>query len=503
MAAVKRVSSKTATRAAAPAAERSARIRMYRHGLGDCFLVRFPKKGGGSFNILIDCGLISVAAQPKVTMDRVAKDIQAQTGNHIDVAVMTHEHWDHVSGFSTQQVQDAFAKMDVDEAWYAWTEDPKNALGNKLRRERAAKVRALERAALALRARGTPLAVRGADRVESILQFFGVAGAADLTADANSSGGAIGKTRAAFEYLANRRGVKTRYCYPDRAPLDLAGVDGGVRVYFLGPPQDEGLIKRSSPTKKGAEVYEFVADMALDSNLATAFERMLDNQAGAARTDCPFEASVGFRPGVDAPPRLQYMYDNVWNGPDMAWRQIEEDWTSVAETLALNLDTHTNNTCLVVAFELVETGDVLLFAADAQVGNWLSWQSTTWSVKGLDGSKGQVTGPDLLNRTVFYKVGHHGSHNATLRAQGLEQMTSENLTAFVPVFKEHAEKNRWHAMPFAPLVKRLKERTGGRLVFSDPKVPAPTLENLPAKARQAFEQKLLIDALYYEYSIPY
>lgn len=49
-------------------------------------------------------------------------------------------------------------------------------------------------------------------------------------------------------------------------------------------------------------------------------------------------------------------------------------------------------------------GDVLRFAADAQVDNWLSWQDLAWSVGGR-----AVTGPELLGRTNFYKVGHHGS----------------------------------------------------------------------------------------------
>jgi uncharacterized protein YfiM (DUF2279 family) len=40
-----------------------------------------------------------------------------------------------------------------------------------------------------------------------------------------------------------------------------------------------------------------------------------------------------------------------------------------------------DNTSLVLAIELAD-GDVLLFAADAQVGNWLSWQDLTWSVDG-------------------------------------------------------------------------------------------------------------------------
>ena len=119
-------------------------------------------------------------------------------------------------------------------------------------------------------------------------------------------------------------------------------------------------------------------------------------------------------------------------------------------------------------------------------------------------SLASVTGPELLQRTQFYKVGHHGSHNATLRALGLEQMTSEDLIAFVPVFKAQAVKNRWLEMPFEPLVKRLKEKTGGRLVFSDPAQKAPdsaSLDTLSAKQRKAFIEGLTEDPLYYEYSI--
>ncbi|TIM05499.1 hypothetical protein [Mesorhizobium sp.] len=41
--------------------------------------------------------------------------------------------------------------------------------------------------------------------------------------------------------------------------------------------------------------------------------------------------------------------------------------------LALDMNDATNNASLVLAFELGKGGNVLLFAADAQRGNWLSW----------------------------------------------------------------------------------------------------------------------------------
>ena len=90
--------------------------------------------------------------------------------------------------------------------------------------------------------------------------------------------------------------------------------------------------------------------------------------------------------------------------------------------------------------------------------------------RNLDDAAGSrtVTGPELLARTALYKVGHHGSHNGTLRDLGLEQMTSDELVAFLPVNKAQAELNKWHEMPFEPLVRRLSERSGGRVVQSDP-----------------------------------
>jgi hypothetical protein len=94
---------------------------------------------------------------------------------------------------------------------------------------------------------------------------------------------------------------------------------------------------------------------------------------------------------------FKYALDKT-SGPE--WRRIDSDWLESAGSLALYLDGDINNTSLVLAIELGQAGKVLLFPGDAQYGNWLSWARTQ-------------RGIDLLKRTVFYKVGHHGSHNAT------------------------------------------------------------------------------------------
>jgi hypothetical protein len=149
-------------------------------------------------------------------------------------------------------------------------------------------------------------------------------------------------------------------------------------------------------------------------------------------------------------------------------RRIDRDWEAAAGLLALDLDNDTNNTSLVLAFELEPGGDVLLFAADAQVGNWESWHDQDY--KGADGRR-TMTAENLLGRTILYKVGHHGSHNATLRARGLELMTSRRLQALVPVVEaEAATRDGWH-MPYDKMFERLKTITAERILRGDAGMP--------------------------------
>ena len=144
--------------------------------------------------------------------------------------------------------------------------------------------------------------------------------------------------------------------------------------------------------------------------------------------------------------------------------------------LALNLDSYTNNTCLAFAIEFISSKKVLLFPGDAQFSNWLSWQKLTWELPGQGGSKEKITTKDLLERTVFYKVGHHGSHNATLKKHGLEMMTSSDLVAMIPVDRKQAASKTsktnpkgWE-MPEKKLFERLLERTRGRIILADESV---------------------------------
>jgi hypothetical protein len=92
---------------------------------------------------------------------------------------------------------------------------------------------------------------------------------------------------------------------------------------------------------------------------------------------------------------------------------------------------------------------------------------------------------------VLYKVGHHGSHNATLRDKGLELMIRSELSALVPVdaYVAHVKK-RWTKMPFNPLMQRLLEKVReGQVVLADTRVGKARaragVEGLPARFEDA------------------
>jgi hypothetical protein len=183
--------------------------------------------------------------------------------------------------------------------------------------------------------------------------------------------------------------------------------------------------------------------------------------------DAPFDTVLQIP--LDATRGIPFFQTQYWGGhsfgDEHSWRRIDEFYLDQATDLALQLNSATNNTSLVLAIER-ENGDVLLFVADAQVGNWLSWQDLGWNIDG-----NEVTASDLLKRTIVYKTGHHGSHNATLKEKGLELMDALQW-ALIPVDHGMALKKRWGKMPLENIVKALNAKTKNRVLRVDEPVPA-------------------------------
>ena len=108
-------------------------------------MLAFPGKSASKpVYVLIDCGYKPGSPDkivPPTDPDEIAASIIAATGGHVDVAVMTHEHQDHVNGITKKH----FSDLEIGETWVAWTEDPDDdvakALRKKVRKRKSAKIR--------------------------------------------------------------------------------------------------------------------------------------------------------------------------------------------------------------------------------------------------------------------------------------------------------------------------------------------------------------------------
>ena len=471
--------------------------------LGDCFLLRL-QNGAQTSHILIDCGMLLGSTDAKARMRAIAQDIATVCGGTLDLVVISHEHWDHISGFS--HARDVFfdsGALTIRHVWMGWTENPDDDQAKRLRIRFDKSGFAL--AKIGARLRGE--ARFGADAAKRELfgldQFTGLAADAALDKRPRLSG------RAVMEELKNHH---PEYLEPGASRWTPGAVS--LRVHILGPPRDEKSLFKDQPSRAapetyldeptidGAQLLRFAEgedpDPARDSPFApdycrfplSDFEAMLASATPPDDTVCAFVREHYF--GLsDA---------DIATQAAMERRRIDTDWLSSAGAMALKLNNDTNNTSLALAFELPDDhNSVMLFPGDAQVGNWESWHSRDYD--GGDGKK--VTASDLLARTLLYKVSHHGSHNATLRKQGLELMTHSGLFAMVPTDELLGKQqgSGW-LMPNPRVNKALREKTGGRILRSDRRYDGdrsadPETRDVPA----AFLEKLTETDLFLEYPV--
>lgn len=423
----------------------AVRVRMYRQGLGDCHLITFDPDGSPT-HVLIDCGTLG-ATTTGVDMGDVAKDIAAATGGRLHLLIATHEHRDHVSGFRRGT---PFDGIQVDQVWLAWTEDARDDLAKSLQKYKGDIHGALRAAAKAAPATGSDAAL-------------GISSLVDGLADTVDE---------AMRYVQTKKNAKVDYLKPGGPAREEPWLPG-FRVYVLGPPRDKAALYDLGG-HRSAELYGLIGGLGTAGHFAGQGARFAADQETEPEAASQFEEQMPFEarfrcelPAAGAAtPFAGSYYD-----PAEQWRRIDGDWLDPASELALQLDSATNNTSLALAFERVSDGKVLLFPADAQQGSWMSWHDPRLNLGRTVGGKVEpVAIQDLLRRTVFYKVGHHASHNATARANGLEKMGADELTAFIPVDRAVALKrsppDSWQ-MPARPLYRRLLEKCAGRVVRSD------------------------------------
>ncbi len=439
-------------------AKTSANIRMYRlDELGDCFLVTFTS-GASKSRLLIDCGSFRNTAASMTRLKRLVQQIAVDTqGQPLDVVVGTHQHNDHVSGFVHCKTE--FEKIGVRRVWLSWLDDPGDAKAHNIGKDHnnlmlgLAEARDRLHAQVGRTAANRPTARRSLMVLDDILGFYG-ANAAGSVPELPAKG------------IANLKAIGTEdpvYLRPGRT-LEMPGLPASsVRIHVLGPPRDEKLLYRKDP-RKGESYDHALANHVLRANSFLAAVKKRSSTTTTRDSAYPFKQAFERR-GSSGSKELREMRSRYRTQQDH-WRTINDDWLLQSESLALYLDTFTNNSSLVLAIELVESGKVLLFAADAQTGNWASWEDVKWE-------RADVSTDDLLARTVLYKVGHHASHNATL-VDTFEKLGRADLIALIPVHKKDpniTKANGWK-MPAKNLFKRLVEKTDHRVLQMDDKNPA-------------------------------
>lgn len=491
-------------------------VRMYRQGHGDCFLLAFPRDGGGDpVYMLIDCGYKpgSQAFLHGQPIGNIVDHIGESTGRRLDLAVITHEHQDHVNGF-WKEIDPYFGDFHIDAAWLAWTEDPNDDLANQLREDHQDQLLNLvaARQKLALAVGEDDAAVR---RVDSLLRLeFGGErerfSAAEMTLAVDDPSKSQNKQAMKLIKDKARENGGVRYLMPGEAPLEIAGAQG-VRVFVLGPPRSETLLTDEDP--RGPEGFPDENALGLSFGAAATAETGADLRIPfSQRFAVPFEAAVGgdipfFSAHYGANEEGANDRDGIEATDNAPWRRIDADWLYSAEDLALKLNTGINNTSLVLAIELPVSKKVLFFAADAQRGNWISWTNHGWLENGV-----AITVRELLARTVLYKVGHHGSHNATLNGTvdadyaNLSWMgtgtAAAEFTAMITAVNEWAlTKNSppWRH-PLPSIKSALAEKARGRVFQSDVDLPAKP-ETASDADWNTFTSRSVFDELFFDYQV--
>lgn len=363
----------------------TATIFAYQVGFGDCFLLRFDYDDGSKRHILIDFGSTGMPKEDSsITMKRVADDIAERCGGHLDIVVATHRHADHISGFETKADEtgsgDVIRALKPKRVIQPWTEAPdapeqwSGPEGTDPATAFAARVQSLEGMHAVAEAVVARLDRKGgfdpAWALAPRLRFIGEDNIKNKSAVNNL-----------MSMAGTEEGDKANYLYVFHGcNLDLSAILPGIKVHVLGPPtlgQTQTIKKQAS---KSAEEFWLRAPAML----------ALDSDGGVARS----RNSTLF---PDLAPDDSFRKSEL--RLEMRWVAERVDIAEAEQLLGIvtQLDNAMNNTSVILLFEA--GSKKLLFPGDAQLENW------TYAL--------QSSMADLLDDVDLYKVGHHGSLNAT------------------------------------------------------------------------------------------
>jgi ribonuclease BN (tRNA processing enzyme) len=403
-------------------APKSVTIRTYHVGFGDCFLVTFSYGTKSERHILVDFGSTGFPkGVPKSRMMDIANDIKKRTNGKLHAVVATHRHRDHISGFATANGKgtgDVIRSLKPELVVQPWTEDPKldpkatgpagNGKVKKLGQGTLKQIAALglmhEVAQQTLAARNLPRDVR------QELRFLGESNIQNRSAVKNLAGMA-----------------KNSYVFCG-SKSDLEKVLPGVKVDVLGPP----TLKQTDTIKK---------QRSSDPDEFWQFQASVARLAASADSETPmlFPRHVKSR-GPAFPVNARWL---VYHARMTRGQQLLQ--------IVRSLDKEMNNTSVILLFQI--GNKKLLFPGDAQIENWqFALQQKKYR--------------SLLSSVNLYKVGHHGSRNATPKSlwklfkNAREQKTSTRLISLMSTMEgKHGNVHSHTEVPRETLVHDLQRKS--------------------------------------------
>ena len=370
-------------------------IRAYQVGFGDCFLLSFgypkaAKESDRERHVLIDYGSTSMPAgvESAAQMMSVANDIKERCKGKLAMVVATHRHKDHISGFTAKKdgsgTGDIIKTLKPDMVVQPWTEDP------SLEDPEAAKQLS----------RSQPLPVSNTQFISTLADMNSLAGTMRTEMVrlrlAISSKGLSEDVADEIDFLSEDNSLPNRMAVANLASmgknhyvnfgynLDVDLTLPGVKIHVLGPPtleQHSDIQKQKSRDENEFWMLQGAARSFWKMQAASS-----ELIAGCAKSNTRLFPDADVYEGY-------FPSNNRW-----FIRRLDELRAEQLLGLVRMLDKSMNNTSVILLFEV--GGKKLLFPGDAQIENW-------------EFALGKKEVLDLLKDVTVYKVGHHGSRNAT------------------------------------------------------------------------------------------
>jgi hypothetical protein len=362
------------------------KVRMYRVGFGDFFLVTVPTAGGNQY-ILIDCGVFkgTTGKGDIGSITDAVDDLYETTRGQLALVIMTHRHADHIAGFSRAP---RFKEFKASMVWMPYWEQFNDAKESPNRLQADIDQLAFQ-LAMQFRGRTDPVAGEAFDYLWN---------ATGIDFNAAAKGGQRGGgNAAALDLLKNHFGQNGK----------------NVKYYAAGdkpqlPPELEGLSAHIlGPPPKDAKAFVQLTDFK--KNVGQYLDCITNGDDGP-RAIQPFRRQWFADPQRDYPDSDTAGYSIDYKACRDAVDNAQPDMLAAA---AAKIDTFLNNQSLVVLFQFADKK--LLFVGDAQAGNWEHWLYKLNAPINDPTKAGDLTEDSkrILQTIDFYKVGHHGSTNAT------------------------------------------------------------------------------------------